>query len=155
MLRRLLAVGFPIGEIPFDIAHMEADGDIKFPHPRERPPAKWVLVERRQEDTPHGRRLMIVTGGWEHPVDIDPAGILCCERLPPPPPKPVAPPAEPPSVWTEELLPMLKLMRELHQLSTKHAAHSAVARYLEGSERKMSPSAIYAGLDKHCKDWWP
>ena len=84
LLRRLLADGCPIGYIQVEIAHMEADGDIKFPHPREQLPVKWVLVELLLEDTPHGHKLMIVTGDWDHPIEIDPIGINCCERLSPP-----------------------------------------------------------------------
>ena len=57
--------------------------------------------------------------------------------------------------WKAFLVPLLEIMREGNQLPDKNAAVRAVDACLSGKGLTMVNSAIYAGLKRHCKDWWP
>jgi hypothetical protein len=82
LFRRMLASDCPIALAKEGIDFMLANGGIILPHPREQLPEKWclVLVSPAVSLMPEGK-LLIVTGDWEHPIDIDPNSLLCCERL--------------------------------------------------------------------------
>jgi hypothetical protein len=97
LLRRLLAEGVAIADVPAEVARMEASGEIelvKKPHP----PTDWWLAALRQSDRlPFewwlvklpGGQFSIETDNPDHP--LDPSHILSRERLPPPPVAPIVP----------------------------------------------------------------
>ena len=57
--------------------------------------------------------------------------------------------------WKTHLVPLLIKLRAEGKVPTKNAAFHVVVNQLKNLGLEKSTSAIYAGLDRHCPDWWP